>query len=150
MIPGDDIADRVVAEALGWVGTPYRHQGRRKGVGVDCVGLVIGVWQSLYGAAPAAPPTYSADWAEASGEERLLEAARRHLRERAVREMRPGDVLLFRWRQNLPAKHAGILVGPARFVHAYAGHAVTVSALLPQWRSRFAGAFAFPSAPEPR
>ncbi len=28
-----------------WLGTPYRHQGRRKGVGCDCLGLVLGVWR---------------------------------------------------------------------------------------------------------
>lgn len=31
----------VVAEARAWIGTPYQHQGRARGVGVDCVGLLI-------------------------------------------------------------------------------------------------------------
>ncbi len=26
-----------------WVGTPYHHQARVKGVGCDCIGLVVGV-----------------------------------------------------------------------------------------------------------
>ena len=55
-----------------------------------------------------------------------------------------GDLLLFRWRPHLPAKHAGILVGPDRFIHAYQGHAVLISALVPHWRRRIAGVFAFP------
>ena len=37
----------VVAEARSWLGTPWQHQGRAKGVGVDCAGLVIGVCRAL-------------------------------------------------------------------------------------------------------
>ncbi len=58
--------------------------------------------------------------------------------------MAPGDLLVFRWRAGMAAKHAGILVAPEQFVHAYSGHAVVVSALVPQWRRRIAGVFAFP------
>ncbi len=35
----------VVRTARTWLGTPYHHQGRLKGVGVDCAGLLIGVAQ---------------------------------------------------------------------------------------------------------
>lgn len=33
----------IIAEARSWLGTPYRHQGRLKGVAVDCAGVIIGV-----------------------------------------------------------------------------------------------------------
>jgi NlpC/P60 family putative phage cell wall peptidase len=137
-------ADAVVAEALSWVGTPYRHQGRKKGVGCDCLGLVLGVWRAIYAAAPELPGPYAPDWAEAGGGERLLAGVRRNFAEKPFREIAAGDLLLFRWRPQLPAKHAGILVGPDRFVHAYEGMTVSLSALVPQWRKRIAGVFAFP------
>ncbi len=35
--------EHVVAVARDYVGTPFAHQGRQKGVGIDCAGLVIGV-----------------------------------------------------------------------------------------------------------
>ena len=35
----------VMRSARSWLGTPYRHQGARKGVGCDCLGLVRGVWR---------------------------------------------------------------------------------------------------------
>lgn len=140
----DDVAARVVAEALDWVGTPYRNQGMRKGVGCDCLGLLIGVWRAVYGVVPEQPGPYSVDWAEAGGGDRFLDAARRHCREKTVIEATAGDLILFRWRSDLPAKHAAILVAPDRFVHAYEGSAVVVSALVPQWRKRIAAAFAFP------
>ena len=139
------VADVVVAEALSWLGTPYRHQGLRKGVGCDCLGLVLGVWRAVYGVEPELPGPYAPDWAEAGGEERFLTAVRRHFPEKPADERAAGDLLLFRWRPHLPAKHAGILVGQERFVHAYEGMAVSLSALAPQWRRRIAGVFGFPA-----
>ena len=138
------MADAVVGEALSWLGTPYRHQGRKKGVGCDCIGLLLGVWCGVYRAAPELPGPYAPDWAEAGGEERLLAGVRRHFREKQESEMAAGDLLVFRWRPHLPAKHVGILVERDRFVHAYEGMAVSLSALVPQWRKRLAGVFAFP------
>lgn len=141
------VASRIVAEALTWIGTPYRHQGSRKGVGCDCLGLVRGVWRAVYGDEPEAPGPYAADWAEASGEDRLLAAARRHCIQKTRDEIAAGDLLLFRWRPNVPAKHAGILAADDCFIHAYQGHSVLVSTLVPHWRRRIAGVFAFPELP---
>jgi NlpC/P60 family putative phage cell wall peptidase len=140
----ETVSEAVVREALTWLGTPYRHQGRRKGVGCDCLGLVLGVWRGIYGTTPERPGHYAPDWAESSGGERFLSSVRRHFVERQADCIAPGDLLLFRWRPHLPAKHAGIAAAPDRFVHAYEGNAVSLSALVPQWRSRIACVFAFP------
>jgi NlpC/P60 family putative phage cell wall peptidase len=37
----------IVAAARRWLGTPYHHQGRLKGVGCDCLGLIASVGQEL-------------------------------------------------------------------------------------------------------
>jgi NlpC/P60 family putative phage cell wall peptidase len=137
-------AGAVLDEALTWIGTPYRHQGSTKGVGCDCLGLIRGVWRAVYADEPEPPGPYAPDWAEAGGEDRLMEAARRHCREKPLDEAQPGDLLLFRWRERHPAKHAGISLTERSFIHAYQGHAVLVSALIPQWRRKIAGIFAFP------
>ncbi len=142
------INDAIVAEALAWTGTPYRHQGTRKGVGCDCLGLVRGVWRAVYAHEPEHPGPYARDWSEAGRGDPLIEAARRHCAEKPVAEMAPGDLVVFRWKPAYVAKHAGILVAPDKFVHAYEGCAVTVSPLVPQWRRRIAGAFAFPDRRE--
>jgi len=139
-----DIAQLVTDEARRWIGTPYRHQGARRGVGCDCLGLVLGVWRAVYGGEPERPGAYAPDWAEAGGADLFLAAARRHCIELPGAEPGAGHLLLFRWRDHLPAKHAGIAVGNARFVHAYQGSAVVASVLAPQWRRRIAGVFAFP------
>jgi NlpC/P60 family putative phage cell wall peptidase len=134
----------IVAEAATWIGTPYRHQASLKGIGCDCLGLVRGVWRALLGEEPEVLPAYTPDWAEARGVEALAEAGRRHLVPIAAGEAGAGDVVVFRWRANLPAKHVGILVAADRFVHAHQGAAVAAAALTPWWRRRIAFAFRFP------
>jgi NlpC/P60 family putative phage cell wall peptidase len=136
----------IVAEALSWIGTPYRHQASLKGVGCDCLGLVRGVWRAFHGVEPEPLPAYTVDWAEASGRETLAEAGARHLIPVSVDNAMPGDVLLYRWRHGLPAKHAAILVPGERFVHAHQGAAVASAAFSAWWRRRAAYAFRFPGA----
>ncbi|MCU0832133.1 MAG: NlpC/P60 family protein [Rhizobiaceae bacterium] len=139
-------AARVIDAARDWIGTPYRHQGSRRGVGCDCLGLVRGVWRTLYGGEPEAVPPYTQDWAEARGGDLLLAAAMRHFEPRAS-DPQPGDVLLFRWSATSAAKHAGILVTPDAMIHAYSGVGVVESPVVPTWRRRIAGAFSFPARP---
>ena len=135
----------IVAEARSWIGTPYRHQASCKGAGCDCLGLVRGVWRRLYGAEPEAAPPYTPDWAEQSAAETLRDAAARHLDPVEPKEsFRAGDVLIFRFRESAPAKHAAIASGPASIIHAYDRHAVMESALPEPWLRRLAFAFRFP------
>jgi NlpC/P60 family putative phage cell wall peptidase len=139
--------ERVIAEARRWIGTPYRHQASLRSVGCDCLGLVRGVWRALYGDEPERTPAYAPDWAEANGEERLAGSARRCLVEIEPADAAPGDLLLFRWRPHLPAKHAAILSAPDRMIHAYDGAAVAEVRFAPFWRRRLAFAFSFPDVP---
>ena len=124
------------------IGTPYRHQGSRRGIGCDCLGLVRGVWRELYGGEPETPAPYAPDWAERCGEERLLAAAGRYFL--PVDAMEAGDLMIFRWRAGYAAKHAGIFCGQGHFIHAYEQAAVIRSPLTPSWRRRIAGVFRFP------
>ncbi|RVU21776.1 DUF6950 family protein [Methylobacterium oryzihabitans] len=140
-------AARIVAAARCWLGTPYRHQASLRGAGCDCLGLLRGVWRDLYGAEPEVPPPYSPAWAEEHGAETLRDAARRHLVEIDPAEAAAGDVVLFRWRDGVPAKHCAILAGPGRMIHAYDGHAVVESAIPRAWARRIAWAFRFPELP---
>jgi NlpC/P60 family putative phage cell wall peptidase len=137
----------IVAQAREWFGTPYRHQASLKGIGCDCLGLVRGVWRALYGEEPERVPAYSRDWAEASGFESLAEAGTRHLIAVPYEDMRAGDVVLFRWRSGLVAKHAAILTGDGTMIHAHDGAAVAEVAFAPWWRRRVGYVFRFPGVP---
>lgn len=136
---------RVIAAARRWIGTPYRHQGTRRGVGCDCLGLVRGVWHEVYGSSLPDPGPYGADWAAGDAGDPLMNAAREAFGVPfPLASAQPGDLLVFRWRAQLPARHLGILTGQSRFVHAYSGAGALESALVPAWRRRVAAVFAFP------
>ena len=138
---------RAVDVARGWIGTPYVHQASVKGAGCDCLGLLRGVWREVLGAEPEPVPAYSMDWSEPQGDERLWQAAKRHLLVKPVSQAAPGDVLLFRMRDGSVAKHVGLQARTGReasFIHAYAGHGVVESALSAPWARRVVARFAFP------
>lgn len=139
--------DRIVTEARGWIGTPYRHQASTQGAGADCLGLLRGIWRAMYGSEPERPPAYSPDWSEPQHHEALWSAAKEHLVEKSLGELDEGDVLLFRMREGAIAKHLGIIARAApdaTFVHAYQGHGVVESALTEAWRRRVVACFSFP------
>lgn len=48
----------VVQVARAWLGTPYRHMGREKGAGVDCVQFVAAVGEEAGLCPPLALPPY--------------------------------------------------------------------------------------------
>lgn len=142
-----DLGEHAVLAARGWLGTPYHHQAAVKGAGCDCLGLIRGVYAEVMGRAPETPPAYSRDWAEMRGEETLIDAARRHLRElRAGETILPGDVVIFRMKPGAIAKHAGIATAvdagaPTRMIHAQEGVGVAEINLSHWWRRKIVAAF---------
>ena len=141
------IPEKALVEAREWIGTPYQHQASVKGVGTDCLGLLRGIWRTVYGAEPEAVPAYTEDWAEPDHREVLLEAACRWLTAKSLTGEAPGDVLLFRMRDGSIAKHLGLqsrIGSHAQFIHSYTGHGVIESSLSQPWQRRIAARFCFP------
>jgi len=134
---------KIIKLARSWIGTPYHHQASVKGVGTDCLGLVRGVYRELYGKEAEVPPHYSPDWAEATGFESMLKAASRHL-DKQQGQMLPGDVLIFRLRPGMVAKHAAIVSGPQKMIHAIEGAPVCEVVLSRWWQRHIAGVYSFP------
>lgn len=138
----------IVGIARTWIGTPYVHQAATKGAGCDCLGLLRGVWAEVSGRPIEPVPAYSADWAEPQGDERLWRAMAERLTLRSGAEAQPGDILLFRMRQDAVAKHLGIQACVGRrpsFIHAYQGHGVVESQLTAGWARRVVARFAAPA-----
>lgn len=136
---------RIVQEARRWIDTPYRHQASCRGAGADCLGLIRGIWREIYGAEPLAVPPYTPDWAEARGQETLLNAAQACLNEIERADTRTGDVMLFRMQPGAPCKHIAICASPETIIHAYWGRAVVESHLVPYWKKRHTHSFSFPA-----
>lgn len=139
----DPQRELIINSTRSWIGTPYHHHASKKNIGCDCLGLVRGVYKEIYGFEPAPIIPYSADWAEVSGEETLINGAKEHLNEIPSSSMQNGDVLIFRFRRWMVAKHAAILVTPSTMVHAIQGSNVEEVSLGSWWRRHIAATFSF-------
>lgn len=128
----------ILCAARAWLGTPFRHQGRCRGVGVDCIGLIVGVARDLgLGARDRTDYPRQPDG-------RSLEAALEdQLRLLGPGDMGPGDVLLMRIRR-MP-QHVGFLAEHGTIIHAHsaAGRVVEMR-LNERWWERMVAAYRFP------
>lgn len=138
----------IVAAARGWLGTRWVHQGRLRGVGVDCVGLVIGAARDS-GALDGATLQEIEVQIGAYGlrpDGRLLELCRRYLRPRPLQDIAAGDVLVLRF--DADPQHLALLGdGPhgLTLIHAAARLRRVVEHRLDElWRARAVAAFALP------
>ncbi|MEP2707769.1 MAG: peptidase P60 [Roseibium sp.] len=146
-----DLRLAILQSARSWIGTPYVHQASCKGAGCDCLGLLRGIWREVMGSEPETPPPYSPDWAERHRSETLRDAAARHLQSIDPKDARSGDVLLFAFKADLPAKHCAVLTTPfddpsPQIIHAHEHLPVAEVALAPSWRRKIRFAFRFPEA----
>ncbi len=135
---------RVVDISKTWVGTPYRYQCRLKGQGVDCLGLIVGIWEELYKTTlPEKLPPYNPAWLGHYKKEDLIENLSRYLKEISKEKIKAGDVLVFRISPSQPAKHCAILLENDKMIHAYTGHGVVEGYYDIRWKGKFAKAFRF-------
>lgn len=134
--------DEIAAAARSWIGTPYRHQAATPGAGCDCLGLIRGVWRTLYGGEPPIMPPYRADWRDGRYAAELMALAEAWL-VAANGVSQPGQVLLFRLGNAPLPRHCGILVADGRFVHAQERLGVIEANLTEGWRRRVAATFGF-------
>jgi cell wall-associated NlpC family hydrolase len=116
----------VITEALTWLGTPYHHHGRLKGVGVDCGQSLCAIYEAADVTAPIDPGTYSTAWHLHRSEELYVQWLERV---GAVRTEQPraGDVALFRFGRTF--SHGGVLVDRHTVLHAYVHQAVILTRL---------------------
>lgn len=118
-------SDDVVRQARSWLYTPYMHQQSLPGIGVDCVGLILGVGRQLDLLSIA--PT---DWAPFAAYTRRPNPARmrRAMRRFLIEDPTPrhvippaGSIGWFGWRSDLPM-HLAIVAefeGRPSMIHAF-------------------------------
>ena len=142
----------IVAEARDWIGTRWVHQASVKGVGVDCVGLALGVGLNL--------GLFSVDLVLDAPETRELFAYGREpttaqsmagcqafLSPIELDALQLGDVVLLTF--NGQASHLGILgdypAGGHSLIHAFVQARRVVEARFDEsWASRLASAWRYP------
>jgi len=101
-------------EARTWLGTPYRHQARVKGVGVDCAGVPEMTLLAL-GFAPDYVP--QRDYARDPNSGRMRKLLDQYLISVPKAEMQQGDIGWFAW-ANEP-QHLGVITSRGTVIHSY-------------------------------
>jgi NlpC/P60 family putative phage cell wall peptidase len=138
--------EALVTEARRWLGTPFRHQGRIRGEGVDCIGLVLEPARAL-GLTDYRPGAYS----RLPDAGTLRREVARHLVTVAKAEMRQGDILLLA--APLSPCHLaliGELAGALTMIHASGPIGRVVEhGIDATWEGRIRGVFRFPGLSEP-
>ena len=111
----------VLDEAALWLRTPYHHRAIIKGVGADCMTLLIACY-GIVGLAPKieAMPQYTYQYGLHDGDDVYLDHLLKYSRE--VPEPQPADVVVYKvarlW------SHCGIVVKWPTIIHAQVGEGV--------------------------
>lgn len=124
-------ADKLIEAARSWVGTPYHHRARVKGVGADCGQLVIAAHVESGLVPDFETGFYTTDWHLHRFEDRYIEFVEQHLRRYDEFELsidarliddpayRAPSASVVVFRVGRTYSHGGIVTQWPFFVHAY-------------------------------
>jgi len=116
----------VVSEAMAWIGTPYHHHARIRGVGVDCAQILCAVYEAAGLVPHVETDHYPTDWHLHRSDERYIGWLQRYARPLAENEApQPGDIALFRFGRCY--SHGAIHVPDGLLVHSYIRRGVILS-----------------------
>ncbi|KAA1015980.1 peptidase P60 [Paraburkholderia panacisoli] len=129
--------EEFVKEARSWIGTPYQHQGRIKGVACDCIGLVIGTARAL------GLTDYDIDGYGKRPDGNLRPVMESQLESVPLDAAQAADVVLFAWASH--PLHVGILSDPSHVIHAYLPNRRVVENIIDErWRAQIVAAYHMP------
>jgi cell wall-associated NlpC family hydrolase len=110
----------IVASARTWLNTPFHHAACIKGVGVDCLHLLVGVYREAGLLGDFAIEHYPRDWHFHRDEERYLDGVAHYAYQ--VDDPLPGDLALFKFGRCV--SHAAIIIDWPACIHAHVGQGV--------------------------
>lgn len=121
---------RVIDEAMTWLGTPWHHAARIKGAGVDCAMFLAEVYHAA-GLLPRIDPgEYPMDWMMHRDEERFLSWVEQYAK--IKKSPKRGDMVIFRFGRTF--SHGGVLLDDERIIHAYRENGMVVLGEINQGR----------------
>jgi cell wall-associated NlpC family hydrolase len=106
----------VIAEAMSWIGTPFRDQSDVKGAGVDCAMLLVRCFVDTGVVPPFDPRPYAPQWHLHHSEEKFL-AIIATLGVEVSRRPIPGDVIVYKFGRCF--SHGGLMIGAGNIIHAW-------------------------------
>jgi cell wall-associated NlpC family hydrolase len=119
----------VAREALTWVGTPYHHHGRVKGVGVDCAQILAAVYEDAGVIPHTELGNYPREWHLHHDEERYTGWLKKAGGTQVEGDVLQGDIAVFRFGRTF--SHGAIVVsagaGRPLLVHAYLARGVVTN-----------------------
>jgi len=133
----------VAQKALEFLGTPYHHQAKVKGLGVDCGQLILAVAQELNLVSPTMRVTnYSTEWHLHNTKEKMLNMLEQfNCVEKTTLEV--GDIVCFKFGR--VCSHLGIYLGDGQFIHARIDQGkVVINSLSGDWLKRQTKTYSFP------
>jgi len=127
-----DSVKTMIDAARACIGTPFHHQGRVPGVGLDCIGLVVAALK-----AAGVSVRDRTDYARRPDGKSLVAALEDHGAVRAD-TIRAGDVLVFRYDRQ--PQHVALATSDVTMIHSFApsGNVVETS-LGAYWKRRVCG-----------
>lgn len=108
-----DLEQRLVARARAMVGTPWHHQGRAPGAGIDCVGLLVEAGRAE--GLRVIDSTLYGDHPDPGELEQHLEANC----DRVTGEPHPADIVRMWMRRRSDPVHAALWTGEGTIIHAF-------------------------------
>lgn len=132
----------IVTCARTWLGTRFHHQGRVKGVGCDCAGLVVGVAREM-----GLSDFDVTGYARLPDGEYLRSLCEKHMTRVRFADIKTGDVLLLRFADH--PQHLAIVGdythGGMSMIHAYAPSKKVVETRIDgAWWDRAVGVYRLP------
>jgi len=133
--PAANSREAICAIARSWLGTPYHHMGRMKGVGVDCAMFPLEVYREAGLIGDIGIPFYPPDWHLHRAEEVYLYVVEKYAQEIAL----PGapeiatlattaaapDFVLYQFGRTW--SHGAIILDWPLIIHAVVQHGVILS-----------------------
>ena len=131
----------VLTAGRAWLGTPWRHQGRLKGQGVDCGGFICGVCQEV-----GLPYAYLEAYGRVPDGVQLRAIVEHVCKRVEFGQQKPGDMLLMKWSIN--PTHLAFLSDrgyPFSLLHSCAGaRMVTEHNYDREWETRTLSYYTWP------
>jgi cell wall-associated NlpC family hydrolase len=131
----EDIRPRLVEIARGYIGTPFHHQGRLPGVGLDCAGVAVCALREC-----------NIEVQDITGYARVPSkgifdtAVLDHCNKISQNELEAGDFVMFSFLSE--PQHIAIMSSPTTIIHAYSPlNKVLENSLDSIWQRRLTGCY---------
>jgi len=127
----------LVLTAYTFLGTPFHHQGRLPGVGLDCAGVVVCALKRL-----GYPVADQAGYGRIPSQGIFTSAIANHCDSIQQDQVQPGDLMMFAFRAE--PQHVAIIsaTNPIMLIHAYQDVGrVVENGLDAIWQSRLRGCY---------